>query len=450
MDVRDSTFTSNQGGVTVWAIFGTATFTRLTFRDNIGGSAFGGADMNLYGALATISECRFSNSRGGSGDAKDSGALRAQSGSNCRVLDSTFEDTYSEGDGGAVAVFGSYAEFIRTTFEQTNGVYGGVAAVKDESTAYFQECVLREGFARSHVGGIYARTNSVVNITKCALVYCRTQGHTGAVGAWSGHVFIQDSTFDHNEADMYGGDMLVTEGARVEVVRTVFTGARGGNYAGSLNLDGSSSTTFTDSTFLDAQAGTVGGLARIWVAARAEFVRCSISATTSFTSVFQLDDPDSSLSIVDSVIANITQGSVIIDDTTGDEFATQLDLVTFDASNTIPALQSTSTMLVQSCDGLELSDMTDASVGVCATTTQFCMPTACEDAAVGIDCFCYLDGVTPTTEPLPAGCMDSGELAMAVPSSRELPLTVVKPGNITQEVRAARMKNGESSDSMHE
>ena len=87
MDVRDSTFTSNQGGVTVWAIFGTATFTRLTFRDNIGGSAFGGADMNLYGALATISECRFSNSIGGTGDAKHSGALMIQSASNCRVLD---------------------------------------------------------------------------------------------------------------------------------------------------------------------------------------------------------------------------------------------------------------------------------------------------------------------------------------------------------------------------
>ena len=57
---------------------------------------------------------------------------------------------------------------------------------------------------------------------------------------------------------------------------------------------------------------------------------------------------------------NITRGSVIIDDTTGDEFATQLDLVTFDASNTVPALQSASTMFVQSCDGLEPSDVTGA------------------------------------------------------------------------------------------
>ena len=114
------------------------------------------------------------------------------------------------------------------------------------------------------------------------------------------------------------------------------------------------------------------------------------------------------------------------------------DSVTFDASNTLPALQSASTMLVQSCDGLEPSDVINTSVGVCATTTQFCMPAACEDVTVGIDCFCWLDGVTPTTEPLPPGCMDSGELAMAVPSSRELPLAVVKPGSITQEVRAAR------------
>ena len=239
---------------------------------------------------------------------------------------------------------------------------------------------------------------------------------------------------------MYGGDLLASEGARVEVVRTVFTGARAGMHGGSTCLEGGSSATFADSTFLDAQAGTVGGLARIYSAARAEFLRCSISGTTSPASVFHVDDPESSLSIVDTVIANITQGSVIIDDATGDEFATQLDLVTFDASNTIPALQSASTMLVQSCDGLEPPALSDARVGACATTTQFCMPAACEDTTVGIDCFCFLDGVTPTTEPLPAGCMNSGELAMTVPSSLELRLDVEKPGNATQEARAARIK----------
>ena len=53
MDLRDSTFTSNRGGPTVWAIFKTATFRRLTFRDNTGGSLYSGADMNVFGALAT-------------------------------------------------------------------------------------------------------------------------------------------------------------------------------------------------------------------------------------------------------------------------------------------------------------------------------------------------------------------------------------------------------------
>ena len=286
---------------------------------------------------------------------------------------------------------------------------------------------------------------SVVNITRSTLTYCHANGFAGAIDSW-GDIFIQDSTFEHNEAGTYCGDLLIGSTAHAEVVRTVFEGARAATYGGSITVESASSATFTDSTFLGAQAATVGGLARIYLASRAEFVRCSIAATTSPTSVFQLDDPGSSLSIVDSVIANITRGSVIIDDTTGDEFATQLDLVTFDASNTVPALQSASTMFVQSCDGLELSDMSDASVGACAASTQFCMPAACEDVAVGIDCFCFLDGVTPTTEPLPAGCMNSGELAMSVPSSLELPLVVVKPANVTQEVRAAR-PNKESSDS---
>ena len=100
--------------------------------------------------------------------------------------------------------------------------------------------------------------------------------------------------------------MLANQLGAVEVVRTVFAGARIGSFGGIIDLEGGALATFTDSTFLDAQAGTVGGLARVYTAARAEFVRCSISATTSPTSVFQLDDPGSSLSIVDSVIANLS------------------------------------------------------------------------------------------------------------------------------------------------
>ena len=147
-------------------------------------------------------------------------------------------------------------------------------------------------------------SGSVANITRCTIAYCHVGGWAGAIGTF-GDAFIQDSTFEHNEAGSYGGDMLVASGARVEVVRTVFAGARAGWHGGSICLEGGGSATFADSTFLDAQAGTVGGLARIFTAARAEFVRCSIAATTSPTSVFQLNDPGSSLSIVDTVIANI-------------------------------------------------------------------------------------------------------------------------------------------------
>ena len=83
----------------------------------------------------------------------------------------------------------------------------------------------------------------------------------------------------------------------------------------------------------------------------------------------------------------------------------QLDLVTFETSNTIPALRSDSVVLVQSCTGLNSSDAPDAIVGTCADTEDFCMAEACDDVAVGIDCFCLLAGVTPTTESLPAGCV---------------------------------------------
>ena len=452
--MRDSTFSSNRG-TAVNAEYATTTLSRMTFQDNVAGSMLPGADLRGFDSHLTASECQFVNSRGGTGDTRHSGALIVDGGASCRVLDSTFEDAYSEGNGGAVAVIGgSNAEFIRTKFKRCRAsMSGGVAAVKDESTALFYQCDLREAVSDSAGGGILVNTYCFVNITRCTLAYCRALG--SAALFVTGAAFIQDSTFEHNGGLVCGGDVSAT-GAHVEVVRSVFAGARVYACGGSLLVTSAGSATFTDSTFRDIQVVsttgrvTTGGLISVQSSSRAEFVRCSVSATTSTTSVFQVDEPGSSLSIVDSIIANITQGSVIIDDTTGDEFATQLDLVTFDSSNTIPALQSASTMLVQSCDGLEPSDMSDASVGACATTTQFCMSAACEDVTVGIDCFCFLDGVTPTTEPLPAGCMNSGELAMTVPSSLELRLDVEKPGNVTQEVRAARIRNRESSGSMHE
>ena len=81
-----------------------------------------------------------------------------------------------------------------------------------------------------------------------------------------------------------------------------------------------------------------------------------------------------SLRVVESVIANISKGTAIIVDETGDDFATELELVTFAAaSNRIPALSSGGLVLAQSCEGLEAADAADANVGTCATTERYCM-----------------------------------------------------------------------------
>ena len=63
------------------------------------------------------------------------------------------------------------------------------------------------------------------------------------------------------------------------------------------------------------------------------------------------------------------------------------------------------------------------------------MPSACTNKAVGIECFCMLDGITLTDEPLPAGCLEMAELKMAVPSLLELAVLVEKPSDVTQEAR---------------
>ncbi len=81
-------------------------------------------------------------------------------------------------------------------------------------------------------------------------------------------------------------------------------------------------------------------------------------------------------------------------------------------------------------------------------------PQACTDATVGTECRCQLNGVTPTSDPLPigacgnhhrtagsltlifrAGCMQSAQLTVSLPSSQELVLLAHKPANVSQEVR---------------
>ena len=55
MVIRDSTFTSNRGGPVVWTAFDRdATYMRLTFRDNIGGPKFPGADLCVHTTDTTV------------------------------------------------------------------------------------------------------------------------------------------------------------------------------------------------------------------------------------------------------------------------------------------------------------------------------------------------------------------------------------------------------------
>ena len=142
-----------------------------------------------------------------------------------------------------------------------------------------------------------------------------------------------------------------------------------------------------------------------------------------------------SVAVLNSVIANTsTDGVGVIYDNSGDDFAVQLDTVEFH-SNAQAALASTGQVLAQNCIGLEPANVVNVSVGTCATTGEFCMSQACTDVAVGTECYCWLNGEEPTTDPLPTGCMESAQLEVAVPSSLEMTLNAMKPGNVSQEVR---------------
>ena len=142
-----------------------------------------------------------------------------------------------------------------------------------------------------------------------------------------------------------------------------------------------------------------------------------------------------SVAVLNSVLANTsTDGVGVIYDTSGDDFAVELDTVELH-SNARAALSSTGQVLAQNCIGLEPTDIVNVSVGTCATTGEFCMPEACTNAAVGTECYCWLNGEEPTTDPLPTGCMESAQLEIAVPSTLEMTLIAMKPGNASQEAR---------------
>ena len=152
-------------------------------------------------------------------------------------------------------------------------------------------------------------------------------------------------------------------------------------------------------------------------------------------SAIAVADAGSSVKVEGSVLANTSSDGVgVIYDISGDDFAVELDTVEFH-SNARAALASTGQVLAQNCIGLEPADVVNVSVGTCATTGDFCMPEACTDMTVGTECYCWLNGEEPTTDPLPTGCMESAQLEIAVPSSLEMTLNAMKPGNVSQEAR---------------
>ncbi len=308
--------------------------------------------------------------------------------------------------------------------------------IEDEGTdVTFRECVLEENLASA--GGCIYVGSGKVTIVRSVLSGCASTANFGGAIVNSAEMIIRDTAFEGSAAGTYGGDIFTTAGSSLHVRRSVFAGASAGTWGGSLVINSGSTSVVEDSTFRDARANTVGGLARIYTSGTATFRRCSISATTSAEGVFDVDDAGSSLRIEETRIANISQGSAIIDDATGVDFSTQLDLATFDTSNTIPALSSASKVHVQNCDGLTANDTAHASVSACEdpfVETAFCPASSCDAATVGIDCYCRLGGATLTQEPLPAGCMDSGDLLVKVPSSRQMTLVVEKPGNVTQDM----------------
>jgi hypothetical protein len=112
-------------------------------------------------------------------------------------------------------------------------------------------------------------------------------------------------------------------------------------------------------------------------------------------------ESDSTVRIAGSTITNSSGGTPwTIYDTTGNDFAVQLDTVEVD--DTFRLFSSDGLTLAQNCDGLREPVAKNASIATCESTSEYCIPKSCFDKAIGIECICIVDGVE---NPFPIDCM---------------------------------------------
>ncbi len=244
--IVDSVFDGNaaydeQGGH-LYAADTIVTISGSTF--NAGTAEKGGAIWMLHGSL-TATNTTFTGNHADTGtETGRGGAIRSQE-ATITLTGCTFDDNaVAGGYGGHLSMNNGSLTIVDSTFTDgvANGDYGGALALYQATVAI--------------TGSTFRNNRALADATLA-------NGHGGAIlvyGPIPGATTIDDTLFDGNSADGYGGAVRVESGPAT-ITNSTFT-ANHANYGGGLHALAKAPLTVSGTSFTDNVATTAGGAIR--------------------------------------------------------------------------------------------------------------------------------------------------------------------------------------------
>ena len=414
-----------------------ATLTRTRFLRHAATHAAsdGGGGVSIAAGAFHISDSLFDTN---SADPEQNGGGLLVTGATGSIESTTFRGNIvsesGSGGGGLSINGGAEVDIQNCTFVSNTAVRDGSAVFIDGgSSVTIQDSLMESNTILTSAGTIYASGESTVAINNTVIRNNKLTGQFACGFYFAGSdVTFEDVIIEANTIESAGANYaaagFITEAAQLTFNRVDFIGNVG--QADTVTVTSGANLACTDCRFLENQVETTGSALMLTGGSAATFVSSTFVGNSGETS-FSLSDEDSALKIQASVIANTSNSVALIHDVTGNDFAVALETVTFGSNAGGPALASAGLVLVQNCDGLTAEDVTNVSLGTCGNTLDYCFAAACTDASIGTDCICLINGVE---QLMPTGCMESAQVVMAAPSSRDLRLLAPKPDNLTHEM----------------
>ena len=168
-------------------------------------------------------------------------------GTNGKVIDSTFKDSTSKYIGGAI-YFNNYANVTNSKFINNSANFGG--AVDFEADSYVENCIFENNFAKYLGGAVFSsKHTNILNST-----FAKNEAGDGGGIYFFSKGLVENSLFEKNNAIGYGG--AITNEGEVIVRNSNFINNTG-EYSGAIFLKGNG--IIDNSTFSENSANKEAG-----------------------------------------------------------------------------------------------------------------------------------------------------------------------------------------------